>query len=62
MHFSGKGRHSLHINVMRISKMLISFVRLDHMLYSINYSTYLNEKINTDIILLLYALNFAYTL
>ena len=27
--------------VMRIHKMLISYVRLDHMLYSINYGTYL---------------------
>ena len=38
-HFSGKGRQSLHIllYVMRISKMLI-YVKLDHALYSINYS------------------------
>ena len=36
--FSGKGRQSLHIiYVMRIRKMLISYVRLDHTLYSINY-------------------------
>ena len=26
-----------YIHVMRIRKMLISYVRLDHMLYSINY-------------------------
>ena len=37
--FSGKGRQSLHtcIYVMRICKMLISYVKLDHTLYSINY-------------------------
>ena len=37
--FSGKGRQSLHIYtyVMRICKMLIPYVRLDHTLYSINY-------------------------
>ena len=34
--FSGKGRQSL-IHVMRIREMLISYVRLDHILYSINY-------------------------
>ena len=35
--FSGKGRQSLHIiiYVMRIRKNLISYVRLDHMLYHI---------------------------
>ena len=42
--FPGKGRQSLHIpvilNVMRFSKLPISYVKLDHniMLYSINYS------------------------
>ena len=38
--FSGKGYQSLHIriNIMRIRKMLISCVKLDHALYSINYS------------------------
>ena len=28
--FSGKGRQSLHIYVMRIHKMLISYVRLEY--------------------------------
>ena len=39
VHFSGKGRQSLIqcIYAMRISKMLISYVKLDHTLYSINY-------------------------
>ena len=37
--FSGKGRQSLHIYVMRTRKMLISYIRLDHTLYSINYGT-----------------------
>ena len=39
--FSGKGRQSLHkyINVMRIRKILIYCVKLDHALYSINYGT-----------------------
>ena len=42
--FSGKGRQSLiyiyiYTHVMRIRKMLISYVRLDHMLYSINYGS-----------------------
>ena len=36
INFSGKGRQSLHINVMRIRKMLISCVKLNHALYSIN--------------------------
>ena len=36
--FSGKGRQSApYVYVMRIRKMLISYVRLDHTLYSINY-------------------------
>ena len=35
--FSGKGRQSLH--VIRICKNRISYVRLDHTLYSINYGT-----------------------
>ena len=37
--FSGKDRQSLHINlkVMRICKMLIYCVKLDHALYLINY-------------------------
>ena len=37
--FSGKGRQSLrpYINVMKIRKMLIYCVKLDHALYSINY-------------------------
>ena len=41
--FSGEGRQSLHIiiYVMRIRKMLISYVTLDHTLYSINYGIYL---------------------
>ena len=39
---SGKGRQSLHIvHIMRIRKKLISYVRLDHTLYSINYGNYL---------------------
>ena len=33
--FSGKGRQSLH--VVRICKMLISYIKLDHTLYLINY-------------------------
>ena len=38
--FSGKGWQSLHIiNIMRIRKMLIYCVKLDHALYSINYGT-----------------------
>ena len=38
--FPGKGRESLHIiHVMRICKMLISYVKLDHTLYSINYGS-----------------------
>ena len=36
--FSGKGRQWLHIHVMRIC---ISYVKLDHTLYSINYGTML---------------------
>ena len=45
--FSGKGRQSLHIYVMRIHKMRISYVRLDHTLYSINHGSRENnyEKI-----------------
>ena len=35
--FSGKGHQLLRINIMRIHKMLISCVKLDHALYSINY-------------------------
>ena len=37
--FSGKGRQSLHIiiNVKSIRKMLISCIKFDHALYSINY-------------------------
>ena len=35
--FSGKGRQSLHI-CYENSKMLIYYVKLDHALYSINYS------------------------
>ena len=37
--FSGKGRQSLHtcIYVMSICKMFISYVKLYHTLYSINY-------------------------
>ena len=37
MHFSGKGRQSICIHVMRIHKMLISYIKLDHTSYSINY-------------------------
>ena len=37
MGFSGKGCQSLHIHVMRIRNILISYVKLDHTLYSINY-------------------------
>ena len=38
--FSGKGRQSLNViitHIMRIRKILISYVRLDHTLYSVNY-------------------------
>ena len=37
--FSSKDHHSFHIctYIMRICKMLISYVKLDHTLYSINY-------------------------
>ena len=33
---------SIYIHVMRIRKMLISYVRLDHMLYSINYGMHMH--------------------
>ena len=51
MHFSGKGRQSLHIYiyVMRIREMLISYVRLDHTLYLINYGTNKNNSYLTVI-------------
>ena len=42
--FSGKGCQSLHINVMRIRKMLISRIKLDHALYSINYSNIMENS------------------
>ena len=46
--FSGKGRQSFH--VMRILRMLISYVKLDHALYSINYGNYqININQNTII-------------
>ena len=35
LHFSGKGRQLLHIYTLR--ELLISYVKLDHTLYSINY-------------------------
>ena len=35
--FSGKGRQLLHAPYMRIRKMLISCIKLDHALYLINY-------------------------
>ena len=36
--FSGKGRQSLiYTYVMKICRMLISYIKLDHALYSINY-------------------------
>jgi hypothetical protein len=37
--FSGKGRQSLHtsINVMTFHRMVVSYVTLDHILYSKNY-------------------------
>ena len=42
MRFFGKDHQSLHIymynvHAMRIPKMLISYIKLDHTLYSINY-------------------------
>ena len=44
MRFSGKGGQSLHIyTIMRIRKMLISNVRLDHTLYSINYGSHWSD-------------------
>ena len=39
--FAGKGHQSLHIYVMRIRKMLISYIKLDHTLYSNNYGIHL---------------------
>ena len=42
MRFSGKGRQSLNviiIHIMRIRKILISYVRLDHTLYSVSYDS-----------------------
>ena len=40
VHFSGKDRQSLYINITRIHKMLIYCIKLDHALYSINYGNY----------------------
>ena len=50
--------HSIYIHVMRICKMLISYIRLDHTLYSINYRyhVYANRTQAKKIIMIL---NFA---
>ena len=47
MYFSGKGRQSLiiYINVMRIHKMLIYYIKLDHVLYSITQVQFVNSCI-----------------
>ena len=51
--FSGKGRQSLHIiiiiNIMRICKNRISYVRLDHTLYSINYGIIEFQSVYLDV-------------